>query len=82
MTIEIKTYIKIINGIAASFKRMIRKTDRIIKIYRVWFSAQEIDVNLRANIGRRETIKKELKSATATRKYTWLPAASRESVRR
>jgi len=56
------------SGIAASFNRIIRKTDKIIKIYLIWFSAQDNEVNLRANIGMRDTISRELTMATETKK--------------
>ena len=58
-----------IKGIAASFSRKIRKTDKIIKIYRVWFSAQLTEVNFKANMGNFDTINNELTTAIPARKY-------------
>jgi hypothetical protein len=67
-TIDNNKYIKIIKGIAANFKRIIRNTERMIKIYRVWFSAQLTEVNFSANIGSGTTINSEATTAITARK--------------
>ena len=44
------------------------KIERTMKIYRVWFLAHEAEVNFNENMGNRDTIKKEVIRAMATKK--------------